>query len=82
MGPAETKGLLPLSVFFKKKLSFTPEEIAKRDPLTYMPFGFGPRHCLGRRLAELKIKVMLAILVKNFYFYPAPGDESVGVMMS
>lgn len=35
-------------------------------PFTYLPFGFGSRMCVGRRLAEMEIEVLLARLVQNY----------------
>lgn len=35
-------------------------------PYTYMPFGIGPRICLGDRFAVMMIKTILANLIANF----------------
>ncbi|KAI1716629.1 cytochrome p450 domain-containing protein [Ditylenchus destructor] len=47
---------------------FTEEEKSKRDPRVYLPFGIGPRNCLGMRFAEFQMRVVLGQLVKNFKF--------------
>ncbi|XP_039947788.1 probable cytochrome P450 12a5, mitochondrial [Bactrocera tryoni] len=36
------------------------------NPFVYLPFGFGPRVCLGRRVSELEIELGIARLVRNF----------------
>lgn len=36
------------------------------NPFTYMPFGFGARTCIGKRLAELEVMVLTAHMVKEF----------------
>lgn len=35
---------------------------------SYMPFGAGPRVCIGSHLAEMEAEVILATLIKNFRF--------------
>lgn len=36
------------------------EKYKLNNPFVYVPFGFGPRSCIGRRFAELELDVMLA----------------------
>ncbi|KAH7696147.1 cytochrome P450 3A24-like protein [Aphelenchoides avenae] len=50
---------------------FSPEEKAKRDPMTFVPFGFGPRICLGMRMVEFGTRIALATLLRRYRFYPA-----------
>lgn len=36
-------------------------------PFVYLPFGFGPRTCIGRRIVEMELELGIARLVRNFY---------------
>uniref|UniRef100_W8B5W3 Cytochrome P450 CYP12A2 n=1 Tax=Ceratitis capitata TaxID=7213 RepID=W8B5W3_CERCA len=36
------------------------------NPFLFLPFGFGPRSCVGKRIVDLELEVTLARLVRNF----------------
>ncbi|XP_064553877.1 probable cytochrome P450 6t1 [Drosophila montana] len=45
---------------------FSPEQRVQHQPMTYLPFGAGPRGCLGTLLGLLEIKVGLVYILKNY----------------
>ncbi|XP_026478439.1 cytochrome P450 12b1, mitochondrial-like [Ctenocephalides felis] len=56
---------------------YLPERWLRTDPgsvppaksahkFAYMPFGFGPRMCVGRRFAELEMEVLVTRLITNY----------------
>lgn len=50
---------------------FSIEEKRKRHPMAWLPFGGGPRTCVGLRLAQLEGKMAIIKLFKKFNFYPS-----------
>jgi cytochrome P450 len=49
---------------------FDPKVSPPPAPLTYVPFGGGPRFCIGAALAQVEVKVVLARLLQHFDFQP------------
>ncbi|XP_052863635.1 cytochrome P450 6a22-like [Anopheles cruzii] len=41
---------------------------ADAKPLTFLPFGHGPRHCLGEHFGLMLVKVGLVSLLRTFHF--------------
>uniref|UniRef100_A0A6P7G998 Cytochrome P450 9e2-like n=1 Tax=Diabrotica virgifera virgifera TaxID=50390 RepID=A0A6P7G998_DIAVI len=50
---------------------FNDENKSKINPYTYLPFGIGPRNCIGSRFALLETKVVLFYLLSNFIIEPS-----------
>jgi cytochrome P450 len=45
-----------------------------REPFTYLPFGGGPRVCIGNHYAMLQILMILSDLVRRYDFQVVPGQ--------
>lgn len=48
--------------------NFLPEKIKERPTYAYLPFGGGPRLCIGNNFALMEMQIMLVHLLKNFNF--------------
>ncbi|XP_067121799.1 cytochrome P450 3A15-like [Centruroides vittatus] len=47
---------------------FSPENRINISPMTYQPFGAGPRNCVAYRMARTVMKLVMANLIRSFVF--------------
>jgi cytochrome P450 len=52
---------------------FSAERSAGRPPFTYLPFGAGPRQCIGNQLALAEAQLVLASIAQRFQLRLVPG---------
>lgn len=51
------------------------EEAEKRPSLSYVPFGGGPRNCIGATFAQIEGKVVLARILEQFELSLSPSQK-------
>lgn len=83
--PARTLFLVPVQVmhhdprWFPEPLAFRPERFAPDAPEfprgAYLPFGAGPRICLGQHLAMTEMTVVAAMMLQRFHLSAPEGME-------
>ncbi|MCJ7871556.1 cytochrome P450 [Phaeobacter sp. J2-8] len=64
--------------------AFRPERFADRKAVpryAYLPFGDGPRICIGASFAIQEAVIILATLLSRFRFHPVPGRAPEPVMI-
>uniref|UniRef100_A0A8C0D863 Cytochrome P450 3A n=1 Tax=Balaenoptera musculus TaxID=9771 RepID=A0A8C0D863_BALMU len=59
---------------------FHPERFSKKNkdsinPYTYLPFGTGPRNCIGMRFVIMNMKLALVRILQNFSFKPCKETQ-------
>jgi cytochrome P450 len=54
---------------------FSVEQIKARPRCAYLPFGAGPRVCIGASFAMIEATVFLAVLLRNFRFKVVSGHR-------
>jgi cytochrome P450 len=52
---------------------FTAPEAAQRPKYTYLPFGGGPRFCIGNSFAIMEAQIILAMVVRRWSLAMVPG---------
>uniref|UniRef100_A0A8C2MMC5 Cytochrome P450 3A n=1 Tax=Cricetulus griseus TaxID=10029 RepID=A0A8C2MMC5_CRIGR len=60
---------------------FRPERFSKEnkgsiDPYVYLPFGNGPKNCIGMRVALMNMKLALTKVLQNFTFQPCKETQT------
>jgi cytochrome P450 len=54
---------------------FMPENRSNIKPYTYLPFGTGPRNCIGMRFALLEAKLALVNIIYKYRFFKTPNTD-------
>ncbi|XP_043936918.1 sterol 26-hydroxylase, mitochondrial-like [Protopterus annectens] len=67
----------PDAFAFRPERWIRGKEVLKRHPFSSLPFGYGVRACLGRRIAELEMHLSLARLMKHFQVKPDPKKKII-----
>ncbi|KAI7754130.1 hypothetical protein M8C21_014874, partial [Ambrosia artemisiifolia] len=70
-------------LFKPERFSQGVSNAMKNNPSAYMPFGFGPRNCVGSNFATNTAKVTLAMMLQRYRFSPSPNyvHEPVHILM-
>lgn len=55
--------------------NFLPERTANRHYYAFIPFSAGPRSCVGRKYAMLKLKILLSTIMRNYRVYSDVKEE-------
>jgi len=64
--------------FYPNPETFDPERFENqenRNPYTFLPFGVGPRFCIGQRFALMHIKHTMSYLLSQYRFVKCDQTE-------
>ncbi|CAH0564137.1 unnamed protein product [Brassicogethes aeneus] len=71
---------IPIYALHRDPEKFDPERFSEENkskivPYTYLPFGAGPRNCIGSRFALLEAKLVLCELLRKFQILPTKKSQ-------
>ena len=55
---------------------FSPERSADRPKFAYIPFGAGPRQCIGNQFALIETQLSVATFAQSYRLHLAPGHRA------
>ncbi|XP_061191534.1 cytochrome P450 3A4-like [Saccostrea echinata] len=79
---ADVWGLHHDKEFWDQPSVFNPERFRKGNkqhikPYSFLPFGAGPRSCIGSRFAMLETKIAMVRILKQFSFKPCDASKEI-----
>jgi cytochrome P450 len=60
--------------FWDDPEQFRPDRFSKPPPAAYLPFGAGPRYCIGSEFAMLEAQLIISLIVQKVRVAPVPGN--------
>jgi cytochrome P450 len=54
---------------------FLPERSSNRHKFAYLPFGAGPRQCIGNGFAQMEASLIITCIAQRFELHLIPGIE-------
>ena len=61
---------------------FTKEKIEQRNKFQHLPFGAGPRICVGATFAMMQAQIILMTILSRFKFTPASPEPTPIMQMT
>jgi cytochrome P450 len=58
---------------FRPERFLNPEEHSGLSPFSYLPFGAGPRQCIGRQFASIELRLLLPMIWRRYHLDLVPG---------
>lgn len=71
--------------YWKDPDRFDPDRFlasSPRDPLSFIPFSFGPRNCIGKQFAMIEEKIMLTHILRRFHVISVDPIDKIKMNMS
>ena len=72
--PKDPRAFIRPDDFIPERWTTKPELILRKD--VFVPFSYGAYNCAGKPLAMMQLRMVIAMLVRNFKLSFTPGEEA------